>query len=215
MDSLTGGTSAGKRYNLQRVVKLGDTMNKVIGILFALVSLPALACWFTEEDFNNNYIAGANNYVAHYTQVVSINDAVYYNGMEVAMPITLFVKVSPRDGTASTKITRAVLQYKILPNGTWVTVKQITKLSDLDFNKPVILFGKNSINIPKTSIAANTEILIRVYLTDGVYETGDLDEDVTQAVPDQVTDGNYDFGGGWTAPFLFRVKYNGKRRPIN
>ena len=183
--------------------------------LLCCASVVSLGCWFTEDDFNNNYIAGANNYVAHYTPVASINDVVYYNGMDVAMPITLFVKVSPRDGTSSTKITKAVLQYKILPSGSWVTVRQITRLSDLDFSKPVVLFGKNIINIPANQISANTEILIRVYLTDGVYETGDLNEDVTSTVPNQVTDGNYDFGGGWTAPFLFRVKYNGKRRPIN
>ena len=180
------------------------------------IAFTSLACWFTNDNFNSDYIAGANNYVAHYTPVLNINDVVYYNGMDIALPITLFVKVSPlyNDGTLR-NIQRAVLQYRIGTSGSWVTVKTVTRLSDLDFSQPVALFGKNIIDIPSSQISANTYIYIRVYLTDGVYETGDLNADITNTVADQITDGSLNLGGGWTPAFVFKVKYNGKRRPKN
>lgn len=180
------------------------------------IALTSLACWFNEDNFNSDYIAGANNYVAHYTPVLNINDAVYYNGMDVALPITVFVKVSPIriDGTTRA-ITKAVLQYRIGTSGSWVTVKTVTRLADLNFSQPVALFGKNIIDIKATQIEPYTYIYIRVYLTDGIITTGDLNADITSSVDNTIRDGNLDLGGGWTPPFVFKVRYNGKRRPKN
>ena len=56
------------------------------------------------------------------------------------MPITVWVKVSPRiadqegEAAGTKEIVRVVLQYKILPSGQWVTVKDYNNPDwDMDF----------------------------------------------------------------------------------
>lgn len=193
-------------------------MLRIKQLLLSLLLTTAIvsACWFTDTNFNGTYIAGVNNYFAHYTETGAIENAVYYNGQTVAMPITVFVKVTPRiaDQPGETPgpkdLTRALLQYKILPNGDWITVKDINNPDwDLNFSTPLALFGYGCINI---NIPDNTEILIRVYLTDGIYETGDIETDITSIVPNTVTfnSGNA-YEGGWHAPHVMRLKISGKR----
>ena len=188
-------------------------------VLTAL-SIVASACWFTQDNFNGNYIAFVTGDNVHYEPTELIANAVYKNGYTVDMPFTVYVKVSDRFGDQSgeegpKKIVKAVLQYKVLPSGEWTTVKELKDLNwDMNFQNPVSLFGRNTINIE--NIAAGTEILIRLYLSDGTYETGDLNTDITSTIPD-TAHGNIsseiNYEGGWTAPFVFRVKYSGKVRP--
>ena len=185
------------------------------------LSIVASACWFTQDNFNGNYIAFVTGDNVHYEPTELISNAVYKNGYTVDMPFTVYVKVSDRfadqtgESPGAKKIVRAVLQYKVLPGGNWVTVKELKNLDwDMNFQNPVSLFGRNTINI--TNISANTEILIRLYLSDGTYETGDLNTDITSPILD-TAHGNISsevsYEGGWTAPFVFRVKYSGKVRP--
>lgn len=182
-----------------------------IASTFFLVT--ANACWINEENFNGCYLAGVNNYVAHYTEVSELEDAVWKNGQQVSLPITVWVKVGPRvnsDGELM-PIIKAVLQYRILPGGKWKTVKTVTnKAYDIAWAVPVALFGKNNID---PNISAGTAILIRVYLTDGVYETGDLDDNLDGvSIPNTIRYGSpYMDLGTWKAPFVFKVIYNGKR----
>ncbi|HBJ94971.1 MAG TPA: hypothetical protein DDZ11_00255 [Lentisphaeria bacterium] len=188
----------------------------LIGALSAL-AVAAQACWFTADNFNACYIAGVNDYVQHYSPAENIGAAVYRNGQTVDMPITVWVKVSDRfadqtgEAAGSKRITRAVLQYKVLPNGRWKTVRELKNLNwHMNFQHPVSLFGKSSISV--SGLAAGTEILIRLYLTDGTYETGDLNSNITN-VPDTATEANGgSYEGGWTAPFVMRVKVSGKER---
>ena len=97
----------------------------------------------------NLHCWGVNNFFAHYTEAISINNATYHNGQTVAMPITVFVKVSPRFGdedgevAGAKEITRAVLQYKILPSGSWVTVKDIDNPDwSMNFDHPVVDYSE-------------------------------------------------------------------------
>jgi len=176
----------------------------------AALSFQLAACWFDEENFDGNFIAGVNNFQAHHSAgAASLASATYSNGAGVAMPITVWVKVSPRAGN---RIVRATLQYKVLPNGNWVTVRTIDNPSwDMDFSHPVALFGRNCIDIP--GVAAGTAILIRLYLSDGTYETGSLSADITETVPDTATAASGGvYSGGWTAPFIMRVICTGTRR---
>ena len=187
-------------------------MKRLLTILFFIFSLTAFCCWFTEENFNGSYLAGVNG-LSRYTEVGSLAEAEYLNGIPVALPMTVYVKVTPHHfESGSTAITSAVLQYKILPDGKWVTVKRIQNVSwAMDFPIPVALFGKNCIDV--RNIASGTEILIRVYFSAGLFESGDLQTDITENVPDKATassGGKYE--GGWTAPMVFRVIWNGKRR---
>lgn len=68
--------------------------------------------------------------------------------------------------------------------------------------------------------ASNTEelnaaLLIRLYLSDGTYETGDLETDITSTVPSVATHASGgEYEGGWTAPFVMRVKVSGNQRPV-
>lgn len=98
-------------------------MKKLLFTTLMIMSMLASACWFTEANFNKTYIAGVNNFYAHYIEAETIETAEYHNGMIVAMPLTVWVKVSDRTADqegepAGTKpIVRAMLQYKILPSG--------------------------------------------------------------------------------------------------
>ena len=187
-------------------------MKKLITLLLLAIAMTSFGCWFTEENFNGNYLAGVNG-LSRYNEVSNLAEAEYQNGIPVALPMTVYVKVTPHQfESASTAITSAVLQYKILPSGRWITVKQISDVSwAMDFPIPVVLFGKNCIDV--RNIASGTEILIRVHFSAGLFESGDLQSDITDKIPDKATassGGKYE--GGWTAPMVFRVIWNGKRR---
>ena len=185
-------------------------LKKLCCAALAALSFSLAACWFDEDNFDGNFIAGVNNYQAHHSAgAASLAAAAYANGASVAMPITVWVKVSPRDGN---RIVRATLQYKILPSGSWTTVRTIDNPSwNMDFSQPVALFGRNCIDIP--GVAAGTSILIRLYLSDGTYETGSLSADISDTVPDTATAASGGvYAGGWTAPFVFRVTASGVRR---
>lgn len=182
------------------------------------IAIAASACWFTQDNFNGNYIAFLSGDVAHYTKTDLLSNAVYHNGQTVSMPFTVFVKVGDRfqDGEGNSTVKRAVLQYKVLPDGGWVTVKDINNPNwKMNFENPVALFGRNTINIP--GLAANTEVLIRLYLSDGVYETGDLNETMSSdTIPDTArasVSSEVTYSGGWTAPFVMRIKVSGTTRP--
>ena len=183
-------------------------IKKLLIAALTAVAISASACWLSQDNFDGNYIAGINNYLTHFEQTAE--ESCYLNGVQAAMPFTVWVKIAPRDGN---RITTAMLQYKVLPAGQWVTVRTVTPSGrDMNYDHAVALFGRNCIDIP--GLAAGTGILIRVYLSDGICETGDPANDIPENIPDLATmasGGTY--SGGWTAPFVFRVIYNGKRRP--
>ena len=106
---------------------------KKLFILFAfLFAVSTFACWFTQENFNGNYIAGVNNYQSRYSETENLSQAVYTNDLQVAFPLTVWIKTTPLKYspagellTSPVPLVKAVLQYKILPSGTWKTVKTI------------------------------------------------------------------------------------------
>ena len=73
--------------------------------------------------------------------------------------------------------------------------------------KATAIFGKENIN-PK-GLVTNDEIMIRLYLSDGVFQTGDLNTDISN-VGNEDTSQTGSYEGGWTAPFVFKVKFNGQ-----
>ena len=82
----------------------------------------------------------------------------------------------------------------------------------MNIDRPVPLFGSN--NIDPRNLAQGDEIYIRYYVTDGVYQSGDLSDSLDDIIV-QDTESSADFGyraSGWTPPFVFRVIYNGKRK---
>ena len=194
-----------------------------LGLISA--SIMASACWLTESNFNATYIASINGEVIHYTEANTISEVVYHNGQQADLPITVQVKVSDRFGdqpgeTGRKPIIKAILQYKIVrangQSGKWVTVKTIDNPSwKMNFNRPVNLFGTDgNIDIHEDQISSGDDIIIRIWLTDGLYTTGDIDADISvDQVPDLQDYNNAMIGSdGWSAPHVFRVKYSGKRR---
>lgn len=184
----------------------------IVGSL--LLTAVTSACWFTVENFDHSYIAGANNYCAHFNQAETFSSAVYYNGGSVSLPLTLYVKVTPRTSDQQTiaPVLTAVLQYKAKHNGvwsSWVTVKTISSSSgSVTFPTPTTLFGRNSI-CPR-GLVAGDEIMVRLYVTDGIYESGSLSVDPGDIPNTATPSSGGTYNGGWTAPFVFRMTFNGK-----
>ena len=202
-------------------------MKKALAVLAAVCAVGvAYACWFTESNFNATYIASVNSKVVHYTPASTLAEATYHNGQSADLPLTVQVKVSPRFGdqpgeSAGAKpITTASLQYKVVRAGGtgsgFVTVKTITNPAwAMDFSVPVNLFGSDGvIDIPDSQISAGDDIIIRVWMSDGTYHTGDKNADLAVSdVPDTQTASSITCGlDGWQAPHVFRVKWSGKRR---
>ena len=196
---------------------------KTILASILLATASAFACWFTADNFNGNYIAGVNNYAPHYAEAATIAEATYRNGQGVALPLTVFIKVHRRandqEGEQSgfSEVTKATLQYRVRRSGSWltnwVTVRSFDNPAwDMNVDRPVPLFGSNSID-PK-NIARGDEIYIRYYVTDGVYQSGDLSDSLDGiTVLDTETQATFGYRtSGWTPPFVFRVIYNGKRK---
>ena len=207
--------------------------------LFLTFALAAAACWFEEPvppeiipipgtgggqpteayftaaNFNSVYIAGLNDTAVHYEEAENLTSAVYYNGQPVAMPITVWVKVSPRladqpgEAEGPKPILRAMLQYKILPSGSWMTVRDYDNPDwDINFDDIVPLFGTECINL---NLLPGTEMLIRMYVNDGTYANGDPRADISSYIPDTVTWHNGKFTNGWSAPHVMRVIISGWR----
>ena len=205
-------------------------MKKIVAaITSTLFAATAFACWFTESNFNATYIASVNGKAIHYSPVDTISQTVYRNGQTVDLPITVQIKVSDRFAdqsgeSGSRPVTQAILQYKIVrQNGTstsFITVKALKNPNwRMNFSTPVNLFGRDGvINIPKGQISAGDEIIIRVWMSDGTYYTGDIEADISaNQVPDtqSYSSGNVAIGvDGWQAPHVFRVKFSGKRRTM-
>lgn len=226
--------------------------------LVAAAALAASACWFGENytgTLQDSYISHLSGDVVHY-EVGKSGVVTIHNGQSVALPFTVFVKVSPHKTNAAEAsaavdaevdngkpIVKAVLQYKIV-NGEettksgiisapgedgadgWVTVKTIDNPNwDMDFDSPVALFGQDCIDIP--NITKDTDVIIRVMLSDGTFNTGDIQQDLDGSIPDEYIvlpgtekDGSiqninsgssgdihfWDYKHGWTAPFVMKVK---------
>ena len=103
-------------------------------VIILLISTSNLfSCWFTNENFENLYLAGVNYFVKHYINQTdgSFSTAKYINGpiennmvnsyYSVSLPLTVWVKISPRVVYVNNiknvyNIRRAELYYKIIPN---------------------------------------------------------------------------------------------------
>ena len=92
-------------------------MKKLLSILAAVLTVNSFACWFTQENFNGNYIAGVNNYQSRYTETANLSQAIYTNDLPVAFPLTVWVKVTPLKYSPSGELlnTPAPLVKAVLP----------------------------------------------------------------------------------------------------
>ncbi len=237
-------------------------------LVCVLASVNLFACWFTTDNFDNNYIAGVNNFVAHFIEGdASQTQAQYINGSYVALPLTPYVKIKPRvpdtsaDNLRDTSIKCVIFRYRVFSSsnvakGDWTTVKfmlvspgvisgwdsnavatlrsslpepyksQIAPTAivwNLNYDFPVALFGKNCIS-PKAgnglyneqSLTSGDVILLQYYLNDGLFETGDLTDDINPSHIQSIEGTNWQSAGrsSFTPPFIFKVVYNGRKRIV-
>lgn len=214
-------------------------MKKILSTSILMTAINVFACWFTQENFNNAYIAGVNYFNSHYTKVNSLENAQYNNGQNVSLPLTVWFKVSPRtfyvDGQIQTdEIRVAKLYYKILPGGVqnanckWRLVKSINLGSNprwkMDFKEPVKLFGNNVItmsliNSKGDTLNKNDHIILAWYIAGSSPDCITSSQDITDGSHEPVitiqNTENYskEHAKSFKPAFIMRVIYNGKKTP--
>lgn len=149
-------------------------MKKLLTAVLLAATFMANACWFTELNYNKHYIARIN------TKVVFPENAVWTGNPIAAIPAgkqnipaQIWIKLQPRGEVGAPAISEALLQYKKLPSGEWITFKTLNQLNwAIDFNKAVELFGPNVFDPP--GAVENDEYLIRLWFYDGLYENADI-----------------------------------------
>lgn len=222
----------------------------------------ALACWYQKADYND-YIAVVNNSVKHTVLVEKIETssaakAIRYtidNQMTVDFPVTVTMKLTseqpiiiddafsltanvaaqPQPSSRISKI-QAVLEYRVLPNGSWVKVSEYSIETGRlpDSYPPAAYLGRN--NIWPRGLSAGDKIMVRLYVTDGQWQSGDPDSkcDARATTPEREyrydfphyeyivqktgvidVEGESDLGGGWLPQYVVVLEYSGKTRPIN
>ena len=126
------------------------------------------------------------------------------------------------EGFTLSDITRAVLQYRVLRNnswltGGWTTVRDIVNPKwKLETDHPTPIFGTASVDPVDDGVPLRQGdvIVLRYYVTDGIVESGDLNDPLEDYRPfnteSEAVYGGYT--GGWSPPFVMSVVYNGKRR---
>lgn len=218
-------------------------MKKTLLFIFAaFLSTTAFSCWFGTYDYED-YIYSINNIQLHTSsvEVQPYHTTVKYkikNNMVVDFPISVSVKLVSQDevnlgGTTVTnskqEILKCALQYRVLPNGNWVTVQEYqTPTGTIPSSYPAnFYFGRNNISpvCKKGDI-----IMIRVYVTDGMWQSGDINSmcdgrltNIKNGIPtlaDEIivsmnSQGKSpDLGGGWHPNLVTTVIWSGKTRPI-
>ena len=81
------------------------------------------------------------------------------------------------------------------------------------YGQVVPLFGNG--NIDPKGLQSGDVIIIRYYITNGVLESGDLEDSLESINPNNTetyNDHSDTYSGGWSPPFVFKVIYNGQRR---
>ncbi len=174
----------------------------VIGVaLISLLAMPVLACWFTAENFNKCYIAQINNADCFYEDAVFDSGGVAHpEAGTISFPATVWIKLQPRDSGPA--VTQMKLQFRKSTDSTWTDIKTISNVAwAVNFEKPVALFGRNCLNnLP--GVSGGDEILVRIYVTDGLYENADIGVDTTE-----------DGANGWQDQWVVKLTVSNNTRP--
>lgn len=191
-----------------------------LSLCLCLTTMVSMACWFTAADIRNNFLYIEQNGTANVNllQIKNVNNlsSLYFNeNFYVNLPLTVYCKVGQFG--SNKEIIIAQLQYRKLPDGQWITIKRIENPNwDIKSNQPVLLFGRYS--IMSNNLSYNDRIIVRLYLTDGVVQSGDktaTNDDFVQAVDRGDTiNANTTFNGGWNAAYMAVLRVGRAFRPI-
>lgn len=213
----------------------------LLSLLLAFASMQAVPCWYSKTSYAD-HIYSINGQVVHSeTKIGDVTEYTHNNNIVVDLPLTVTVKlVSDQEieigdhGTSiAGEISRSSLQYRVLPNGNWVTVCNYNSpLGTISKDsEPKAYFGTN--NIWPKDLKPGDVIMIRVYVTDGMWQSGYLESDISDklitvstkfgqklSISNRFTylmDGHellsYDLGGGWMPHLVTTVVYSGNERP--
>ncbi len=234
---------------------------KKLGVLLAAIAAfttTAFGCWYKFYNYED-YIYAINNREVHTEQVIvsdTANKKIQYtvkNNMVVDFPVSVSVKLVSNDAVVldnneggqttvtnqKPEIISCALQYRVLPNGNWVTVQKYeTETGTIpQAYPPNFYLGRNNI-YPKCK--KGDVIMIRLYVTDGIWQSGDpasMCADKLVAIENPVaniteasgkckslngsytfnlSDGAKDFnlGGGWAPNLVTTVIWSGKTRAV-
>ena len=224
-------------------------MKKITLFLSMLATMSTLACWYQRINYND-YIYAINTYERHVIETESVNSKItktiytVKNNQIVDLPMTVSMKLVSNtpvyidDSTKKPTLLTGKLQYRVLPNGNWVTVEEFKRpTGTLPIElPPSTYFDRN--NIMPRNLKAGDVIMVRMYLTDGIWQTGDITS-MCDAIKDDTLKNNkkanswtlpstmgpyiindngsmlnYDLGGMWAPHYVFTVIFSGNYRPI-
>lgn len=229
-------------------------MKKLLALCAAIFTLTVSACDYPFS-YTLDYIGKINNMTVTevtYNDSDSSNIMTVHNNLIVDFPLTVSVSLFSNTehfylptygvyGYIGYIYDTCKLQYRVLPNGKWVTVSNYiphdingyTGAYKNDYNTPKNYFGRNTINIK--NLAAGTAIMIRLYTQNEYATSGDeldlctgklttvsTDYGTVQTLPstytytidqDDISTGT-DLGGGWKPHSCVTVIYSGNERVI-
>ena len=209
-------------------------MKKIL--LSALVSLATLtssACWYKYWHFND-YIFGVNNFENHTTAELLEKNEIQYtvkNNQVVDLPISISIHLdsNPVELTEGLDMSlMCALQYRVLPDGEWQTVaERIFEPNSIPQGAlPTFYLGRNNIN--PTGLSEGDVIMIRLYVSRGMKESGDLENLCNAKLIDKKLENDYqytfndkehtstmyDLGGNWLPHLVTTVVFSGNYRPV-
>ena len=209
-------------------------MKKILlSALISLATLTSSACWYKYWQFND-YIFGVNNYENHTTAVLNQNNEIQYtvkNNQIVDLPISISINLDSQTLDSSDGLDMSMicaLQYRVLPDGEWQTVAEraFEPNSIPTGALPTFYLGRNNIN--PSGLKEGDVIMIRLYVSRGMKESGDLEDLCDTKLTDSVLNNNYqytfndndhtstqyDLGGNWLPHLVTTVIFSGNYRPI-
>lgn len=168
------------------------------------------------------------------------------NNVEVDFPVTVTTKLTSEqpvilDSTAAAtntgkrEMVDAKLQYRVLPNGDWVTVSEYSIETGRlpESYPPAAYLGRN--NISPEGLKKGDRIMVRLYVRTAWWQSGDATSKCDRLVNDSgsehvyeqdmfkytvtnvvIPDQGYDvdLGGGWLPHYVVVLTYSGYTRPV-
>lgn len=225
-------------------------MNKLLATLATIVlaATTVFGCWYNRISYND-YIFGVNKFERHVEATVTKDEdgkakTTYHvkNNMVVDFPVTVTMKLVSDsqiildDETKKPELLRCALQYRVLPNGNWTTVEEYkVPTGKIPMSAPPAAY-LNRNNIWPKKCKAGDVVMIRLYVTDGSFQSGDLADKCEEqlgygkstkfpskytlpdtfdyTLHDQASMIEADLGGMWTPQYVVTVIYSGKTRPV-
>ena len=231
-------------------------MKKTILAMFGIAALAASACWYNKQNYND-YIAMVNTTQRHMSEVIVTQntsskikeiDYCITNNFIVDFPVTVTMKLTSEDpiilanpfsNSTSNAIRRTIdarLEYRVLPDGDWIKVSEYSIETGRlpESYPPAPYLGRNNI-FPKNLVAGD-KIMVRLYVTDGQWQSGDPNSkcdarakeglgityryeypefqyDISNVITNII--GEAQLGDGWLPHYVVVLEYSGHTRPIN